>query len=93
VLRKRWAGQYWLVQDTQRKNTEGTAMKKIKDEVATLERGRRVTVELEHNEYLLSFKDGAYYRLGGQAEDIVQGNIIIASPIEWCSASQKWEDA
>jgi predicted protein tyrosine phosphatase len=69
-------------------------MKTIKDEVATLKRGRRVTVELEPNEYLLSFKDGAYYRLGGQVEDVVAGYIIIdAHPVHWCSVTQKWEDA
>ena len=75
--------------------TEGaTEVKTIKDEVATLKRGRRVTVELEPNEYLLSFKDGAYYQLGGQVDDIVAGHIIIdAHPVYWCSVSQKWEDA
>jgi hypothetical protein len=68
-------------------------MRTIKDEVATLKRGRRVTVELSPNEYLLSFKDGAYYRLGGQVEDVVQGHIIIdAYPVCWCSVTQKWED-
>ena len=66
----------------------------IKDEVATLKRGRRVTVELELNEELMSIKDGAYYRLGGQVEDVVAGYIIIdAHPVCWCSITQKWEDA
>ena len=79
----------------------------IKDEVATLKRGRRVTVELEPNEYLMSFKDGAHYRLGGQVEDVVAGYILIdgqvedvvagyiiidAHPVCWCSVTQKWED-
>jgi hypothetical protein len=69
-------------------------MRTIKDEVATLKRGRRVTVELAPNEYLLGIKDGAYYQLGGQVDDIVAGHIIIdAHPVYWCSASQKWEDA
>ncbi len=69
-------------------------MKTVKDEVATLKRRRRVTVELEPNEYLLSFKDGAYYRLGGQVEDVVAGYIIIdAQPVCWCSVTQDWEDA
>jgi hypothetical protein len=71
-----------------------TEMRTIKDEVATLKRGRRVTVELAPDEYLLGIKDGAYYQLGGQVEDIVAGHIIIdAHPVYWCSASQKWEDA
>jgi hypothetical protein len=75
--------------------TEGaTEMITIKDEVATLKRGRRVTVELGPNEYLISIKDGAYYQLGGQVDDIVAGHIIIdCHPVYWCSASQKWEDA
>jgi hypothetical protein len=77
------------------RNTEGaTEVKTIKDEVATLKRGRRVTVELEPSEYLLGIKDGAYYQLGGQVDDIVAGHIIIdAHPVYWCSVSQKWEDA
>jgi hypothetical protein len=66
----------------------------IKDEVATLKRGRRVTVELEPDEYLVSFKDGTYYRLGGQVGDVVRGHIITeAYPVYWCSIAQKWEDA
>lgn len=66
----------------------------IKDEVATLKRGRRVTVELEPNEYLMSFKDGAYYRLGGQVEDVVQSHVITEMyPVYWCSVTQQWEDA
>jgi len=69
-------------------------MKIIKDEMATLKRGRRVTVELSPNEQLISIKDGAYYRLGGQVEDVVQGYIIIdANPVCWCSVTQKWEEA
>jgi len=75
-------------------NIEGTAMRTIKDEVATLKRGRRVTVELAPDEYLLGLKDGAYYQLGGQVDDIVAGHIIIdCHPVYWCSVSQKWEDA
>lgn len=66
----------------------------IKDEVATLKRGRRVTVELEPNERLISIKDDDYYRLGGQVEDVVRGHIITeAYPVYWCSITQKWEDA
>ena len=66
----------------------------IKDEVATLKRGRRVTVELEPNERLISIKDDDYYRLGGQVADVVRGHIISeAYPVCWCSVTQKWEDA
>ena len=66
-------------------------MKTIKDEVATLKRGRRVTVELAPGEYLISFKEDAYYRLGGQVEDVVQGHVIIDSyQVSWCSIGQEW---
>ena len=66
-------------------------MKTIKDEVATLKRGRRVTVELAPDEYLLSFKEDAYYRLGGQVEDVVQGHVITDSyQVSWCSIGQEW---
>lgn len=69
-------------------------MKIIKDEMATLKRGRRVTVELSPNEQLISIKDGSYYRLGGQVEDVVQGYIIIdAYPVCWCNVTQEWEEA
>jgi hypothetical protein len=69
-------------------------MKTVKDEMATLKRGRRVTVELAPGEYLMSFKGDAYYRLGGQVEDVMQGYIIIDSnPVYWCSLTQKWEEA
>ena len=68
-------------------------MMTIKDEVATLKRGRRVTVELEPNERLISIKDDDYYHLGGQVEDVVRGHIITeAYPVYWCSITQKWED-
>jgi hypothetical protein len=72
--------------------TEGaTEMLTIKDEVATLKRGRRVTVELAPGEYLLSFKEDAYYRLGGQVEDVVQGHVITDSyQVSWCSIGQEW---
>jgi len=66
----------------------------IKDEVATLKRGRRVTVELEPNERLISINDDDYYRLGGQVEDVVRGHIITeAYRVRWCSVTQQWEDA
>ena len=53
-----------------------------------------MTVELAPDEYLLGLKDGAYYQLGGQVDDIVAGHIIIdCHPVYWCSVSQKWEDA
>jgi hypothetical protein len=69
-------------------------MKIIKDEVATLKRRRRVTVELDHNDHLLCVKESDYYRLGGQVEDIVQGHVITEMRgVYWCSITQNWEQA
>ena len=69
-------------------------MKIIKDEIATLKRGRRVTVELEPGEVLINVREGRYYRLGGQVDDVVQGHVLLESRgVYWCSITQKWEDA
>ena len=69
-------------------------MKIIKDEMATLQRGRRVTVVLDPGESLVFIKPNCYYRLGGQVEDIVQSHVIIeAGQVYWCSITQKWEQA
>lgn len=56
-------------------------------------RGKRVvTVELDADEKLMSFKDGNYYRLGGQVEDVVHGHVITESDrVYWCSVGQRWE--
>jgi hypothetical protein len=68
-------------------------MRVIKDEVATLKRKRRVTVELDHGEYLMAFNDDRLYRLGGQVEDIVGGYVITESRrVHWCSIEQRWVD-
>jgi hypothetical protein len=67
-------------------------MKIIKDEIATLKRLRRVTVELRHDEVLMSFRENNYYRLGGQVEDVIQGHVITDSEcVHWCSIGQRWE--
>lgn len=69
-------------------------MKIIKDEPATLKRGRRVTVELAPGETLFNVREGNYYRLGGQVDDIVQSHVIAdMSRVYWCSITQKWEEA
>lgn len=56
-------------------------------------RGKRiVTVELDTDEKLMSFKDDRFYRLGGQVEDVVQGHVITESDrVYWCSIGQRWE--
>ncbi len=69
-------------------------MKVIKDEIATLKRRRRVTVELDHDDQLMAFKENRYYRLAGQLDDVVGGHCIIDSPrVVWCSIEQKWVEA
>jgi hypothetical protein len=55
---------------------------------------RTVTVQLAENEQLMAFKDGSYYRLGGQLDDVVGGYYITESePVMWCSIEQKWVEA
>lgn len=66
-------------------------MKTIRENVN--KRGKRVvTVELDIDEKLMSFKDSRYYKLGGQVEDVVQGHVITESDhVMWCSITQRWE--
>jgi hypothetical protein len=82
------------VQQHHQRITQGEAsMKIIKDEPATLKRRRRITVELDHNDHLIGIKEGHYYRLGGQVEDVVQGHVLLESRgVYWCSITQKWEE-
>jgi hypothetical protein len=69
-------------------------MKIIKDEIATLKRGRRITVELSPSETLLNIREGTYYRLGGQVDDVVRSHVITEMRgVYWCSIAQKWEEA
>ena len=66
-------------------------MKVIKDEIATLKRGRRVTIELAPGEKLMSFYDDRFYRLGSQVDDVVTGDVITSSDwVSWCSIEQRW---
>ena len=69
-------------------------MKIIKDEAATHKRKRRITIEFDPNEAITSIRDGAYYRLGGQVDDIVQSHVLTEMVhVYWCSVTQKWEEA
>jgi hypothetical protein len=66
----------------------------IKDEPATLKRARRITLELAPDERVGCLKEGAYYRLGGQMEDIVHSDVITEMKhVYWCSVSQAWVEA
>lgn len=52
---------------------------------------RRVTLELDPGERLLSVRDGAHYKLGYPVEDIVAVHVLETSTeVTWCSASQEW---
>jgi hypothetical protein len=69
-------------------------MKIIKDEPETIKRKRRVVLELDRDEEFAVIQNNAYYRLGGQVDDIVQSHVIAdMSRVYWCSISQSWEEA
>ena len=68
-------------------------MKIIKDDPATLKRGRRLTIELASGDTIFNVRDGHFYRLGGQVDDVVQSHVIAEMKgVYWCSISQKWEE-
>lgn len=55
---------------------------------------KRVTVELEAGERLISIKNGRHYKLGYPVEDIVPDYVVAETrEVSWCSVSQKWVDA
>lgn len=70
-------------------------MKVLKQAAARRGNGVLVlTVELEPGESLMAFKDGDYYRLGGQVDDVVKSHVITeARAVAWCSVSQEWTPA
>lgn len=66
-------------------------MKVIKDEMATLKRHRRVTVELRPHEQLIAIDDRLHYRLGDPLDDVVPGHMLTdAVPVMWCPVEQRW---
>lgn len=58
----------------------------------TLKNGKRhELIELAEGEEVMSFNDNNYYRLGGQVDDVVHGNVITESEhVVWCSIEQRW---
>ena len=55
---------------------------------------RTVTVQLAVGEKLMAFQEDSYYRLGGQVDEIMGGDVITeADHVVWCSIEQKWVDA
>ena len=66
-------------------------MKVIKDEMATLKRRRRVTVELDYGETLMAFNEDKFYELGDPLDMIVAGHFLTNSQrVVWCSLEQGW---
>lgn len=66
-------------------------MKVLKDEMATIKRKRRVTIELDHGECALAIRDNAHYRLGDPHGDVVAAHILEnAEQVTWCSVEQRW---
>lgn len=65
-------------------------MKELKRKINR--RGKHeVTVEIDSNETLMVFKEGGFYRLGGQVEDVVASHVITeADHVVWCSVTQEW---
>ena len=53
---------------------------------------RRVVVELDADEEIMAFKNGAHYRLGHPVCEVMAAHIITeAERVTWCSASQEWQ--
>ena len=65
-------------------------MKTISDKVTAAGK-RRVTIELDRDETIMSFRDGEHYKLGQPVDEVLAGHVITsASRVNWCSASQEW---
>ena len=68
-------------------------MKVIK-EITRKDGVRIVTVQISESEELKAIKDGCFYRLGGQLDDIVGAHCIAEMQwVYWCSIEQNWVDA
>lgn len=53
---------------------------------------RRVVVELDSDETILAFKNGAHYKLGHPVCEVMASHVITESErVTWCSASQEWQ--
>jgi hypothetical protein len=53
---------------------------------------RRVWVELDDNETLISVRCGQFYRLGDPLGDVVPAHVIEDAMLaKWCPIAQKWE--
>ena len=53
---------------------------------------RRVVIELDPDESVITVRENGHYKLGQPMDDIVQGFILKdCVPASWCAIGQKWE--
>lgn len=65
----------------------GDALKLCRRLDAELQQAQSRIAELERR----LPREGQFYRLGGQVDDVVQGHVLIeARPTRWCSIKQEW---
>lgn len=65
----------------------GDALKLCRRLEAELQQAQSRIAELERQ----LPREGQFYRLGGQVDDVVQGHVLIeARPTRWCSIQQEW---
>ena len=51
-------------------------------------------VKIEPGERVLVIRDDQHYRLGGQVDDVVAGNVLTeCTEVAWCSVQQEWVGA
>ena len=52
---------------------------------------RRITVELDKDEELISVRPDAFYKLGYPTEDVVPSHVLEnAHQVTWCCVGQEW---
>jgi len=66
---------------------------KIKKDIVNKQGKRVVIAELGEGEELIAVDKNAYYRLGGQMDDVVTENVITDSQkVSWDIFDQTWRD-
>lgn len=66
-------------------------MNVIMDRPTKCGKKRRVVVEVDQDENLMSFFDDRHYKLGEPLDEVVPGHIITGAMFTtWCPIEQKW---
>ena len=66
---------------------------KILQEATTKQGKRRLTIELDDDEYIRAIKENSFYRIGEKLEYIVDSDdLLTANQVEWCVFTQEWEE-